>query len=868
MPTPIRRPLAATAALTGCAVLLALSTTGSLTTATASSASTAELRAQLRGAATVPTSGRLSTIGGGGGESAELRSQAEQYAQARTAPGIVSPGAYGAAFTSLRALPPTGGATELTTMGYDSDDVRYRDPAASNSSGGSGLVAGRVTGLALDADHVYAAGADGGVFRGTLSGSTVTGWTPIADSLPTLSSGDLTYDQATDSLWYATGEANTGATSYVGAGVFRLEHPGSGTFGLDSRVGGDELESTTINKIRIAGDTVYAATNRGIFSHPSTSAAGKWTFLFAPNPTYLPGGDDAGAANAAYKNIVNDVAVQPGTNGQKIVADIAWRGGDTYNGFYRSDDAGAHWRKVNPGGAINPKEIGNAEFAYSADGKKLYTVLESTMTYLKGTANGNTVLAGVYVSNNGSVDGPWSNIADSTKLGNSGSALKQSYGYKGYGPGVQAWYNNFILVDPKDSNHVWLGLEEVFETKNGGSSWTTPGPYWNFSFPCWSFDPHKNTCSMTTHSDQHSVAVSADRVFVGNDGGVYSRPINGRLDAGGHAADWANHNKGLGTLQFYSVGVGTIDGKTAISGGLQDNGQYLYRGGEDLAGSPFGGDGGDTLVNPAPGRGCDIVAEYVYLAMSVTNNCGESDGTTAAIRSIDPGDPGARFIAPFTADTLHPNSWLAGGQYVWTQNQGYAIQKGSDWTNAFNVGTGHSITATALQDGKGWVTWCGPCNNSGFTRGIATNAGPTGEWHQVPLPADTNVPNRYLAGVTIDPADLSGKTAYVVVNGFSRRFTEGPGAGKGHLFKTTDAGASWTDVSGNLPDVPASSLVIKADGTWVLGTDLGVVTKSVTDTTWKRIAGFPYVTVMQLKTDADGNVYVATHGRGIWKIPV
>ena len=852
--------LATAAGLTGLVTSLA-----SPPSSAATSTSTQDLRALLRGAAQSPTTERFGTIGGGGDESAELRSGADQYAQARTAPGVVAPGAYSAAFAALSGLSTTGGASEVTTLPYDSDDLRYRDPAASNSTGGSGLVAGRVTGLAVDVAHsaLYAAGADGGVFRGSLTAAgDVSGWTPIADGLPTLSSGDLSYDTATDTLWYATGEANTGATSYVGSGVYRLAAPSTHSFVTTDRVGGTELESTVINKLRF-DDTgqVYAATSRGVYRHAASTASGSWTFLYAPNPTYLPGGADAGAPSAAYKNIVNDVAVQPDGTGKHIIADIAWRGGDTYNGFYRSDDRGATWRKTNPGGAINPNEIGNAEFSYSADGKKLYTVLESTQLYNKGTSNADTVLAGVYVSSNGSVDGPWSSIADSTKLANSGSALKQAYGYKGYGPGVQAWYNNFIQVDPADSNHVWVGLEEVYETTNGGSTWTTPGPYWNFSFPCWSFDPAKNTCSSTTHSDQHAIALGLGRVFVGNDGGVYSRPVRGTLDSYGHANDWKDHNAGLGTLQFYSVAVGTVGGKTAVSGGLQDNGQYLSLTGDTKAGSPFGGDGGDTLVDPRTGRGCNIVAEYTNLAMSVTNNCGVSDGTTPAIRSIDPGDPGARFIAPFTADTSNPDSWLAGGQYVWTQGKGYGISSGSDWTKAFDTGAGHSITAVALQKGKGWVTWCGSCNNAGFARGAATNV--NGSWQQVTLPS--GVPNRYLAGVTIDPSDASGKTAYLVVNGFSRRFTEGPGAGVGHLYRTADGGATWSDVSGSLPDVPASSFVIKGS-TWYLGTDLGVVTSSNGGRTWKRITGFPYVTVMQLRVAPDGTLYAATHGRGIWTI--
>jgi len=839
---------------------LAVGVTGTPTAAPA--LSTADLRAALRGAAHAPSTDRFNVVGNYGGESNELRTAMDQYAEARNAPGIVAPGAYSAAFTALSGLPASGSATELTTKPYNSDDLRYRAPVASNSTGGSGLVAGRITGLAVDTAHgkIYAAGADGGVFRGTI-GAGPNNWTQISDSLPTLSTGDLEFDAATNTLWYATGEANTGGTSYVGSGVYRLANPSASSFTPADRVGGTELESTIINKVRFDGQgKVLAATSRGLWSH-STGGNEAWHFLFAPNPSYLPGGANAGAANAPYKNLAQDVAVQPHTNGQRIVADIAWRAGDTYDGFYRSNNGGATWAKVNPTGALNPKEIGNAEFSYSADGSKLYTVVESTALYNSGTANGNTVLAGVYVSNNGSVDGPWTNIADTRKLSNSGSALKQSVIGKGYGPGVQAWYNNFIQVDPANPNHVWLGLEEVFETWNGGSTWTTPGPYWNFGFSCWSFDPAKNTCSKTTHSDQHSIAVGGGRVYVGNDGGAYSRPVHGTLDRYGHANDWQDLNAGLGTLQYYSVDVGTTaDHGTSISGGLQDNGQSLLLGDDTSMGSPFGGDGGDTLVDPRAGQGCNIVAEYVFLAMSVTNNCGRSDGSTAAIRSIDPGDPGARFIAPFTDDTTNPDHWLAGGRYVWTQDHGYAIANGAGWTNAFDTGAGHSITATALQNGVGWVTWCGPCNNNGFTRGVATNAG--GSWHQVDVSA---LPNRFLAGATIDPADATGNTAYVVVNGFSRRFTEGPGTGLGHLWRTTDGGASWSDVSGNLPDVPASSLVV-AGGTWYLGTDLGVVTSTDAGAHWSRVTGFPYVTVMQVRLGPDGNVYVATHGRGLWRV--
>jgi len=114
---------------------------------------TASLRAPAPSGATKsrrPHHERFSKVGHAGDETVESQIAAEQFAQARTAPGVVLPGAYGAAFASLAGLPVYGQSwAEVTNRPYDSDDPRYRDPFASNSSGGAGLVAGRITGAIL-----------------------------------------------------------------------------------------------------------------------------------------------------------------------------------------------------------------------------------------------------------------------------------------------------------------------------------------------------------------------------------------------------------------------------------------------------------------------------------------------------------------------------------------------------------------------------------------------------------------------------------------------------------------------------------------------------------------------------------------------
>jgi hypothetical protein len=855
--------------------------------------STADGGAEANAEARLPQAERKgieSTQGEAGDESAEARTAMEQFAQARTAPGIVAPGGYSAAFGDLSNLSTVGGSwSDVSKVPYDADDPNFRDLVWSNSGGGSGLVTGRITALAADGSgDVYVGGADGGVWRSTTGGGN---WTPIADGLPSLSSGDLQI-AADGSLWYATGEANTGGTSYVGSGVYRLADPTTGSFTASDRVGGDELESTTINALRFDGHgRVWAATLRGIWWHSTAAAdvAQPWTMAFAPNPDYLPGGSLAntsdGANNAAYKNIVNDIAIDP-RDDTHLIAGVGWRSGDSYNGFYESWDRGATWTKVNLTGGLDKNDIGNVTFAWASDGSKLYVVNQSPKRLNSLAANSMTYLDGVYVSSNGALGGPWTRIATSDKLASGGSALAKQFGI-GYRPGIQSWYNQFLLVDPNDPNHVFLGLEEVFETKDGGNHWSTIGPYWNFYFNCWTPDSlyppdGSKGCPQTTHPDQHSVAVGTYQgkqyLFVGNDGGVYRRPLDGTTNRNGNATDWQSLNDGtIDALQYYAVSAGNapqdapFGSGTIVGGGLQDNGGSLFQIGAGKMVSPFGGDGGDWFIDPA--NGCNQVGEYVYLTMYVTDNCGQSTGPNV-IRTIAPPDINARFIAPFVANSQDTSQWLAGGNSIWYQDQGFDIQSGSDWQKVYTfANAGRVATAMAFTGDTAVAGWCGPCNNAGFTRGVAVGHydGSAWTWSEADM---TNVPNRYVGGVAVDDSG----NLYLAMNGFSRRFTEGPGAGKFHIFKSTDGGAHWTaldDTAGaDFPDVPANSIKVLPSGGIVVGTDLGVVYLTPNGSTWERVGqgalgsatAIPVTTVMDVELGPDGYLYAGTHGRGIWRI--
>jgi hypothetical protein len=807
---------------------------------------------------TLTASGVRPQVGGAGDESAEVTAALSEREAARLAPtGSVSPDANLAAYAATRNLTPdTRTWNAVTNKPYNSDDPRYADPNASNAGGGAGYVTGRIQGLAVGGGAIYAGGAAGGVFRSTDDGLS---WTPISDDLPAMSVGYLALDSA-GRLWLATGDGTTGSGTYSGNGVWVNADPKNGSswtrVGVAQPDASNGVEGTIIRKLLVTSDTAWAATSRGLYSHPTNDLTGGWTRALAPCAGVGLAAVDCSDVNADYRDIVNDLIVDPQSS-QHLLANVAWRSGAGYNGFYESTNGGHDWQRTNPTGGLSTQDVGNTTFAYDGAGSRLYAVVESPKKL-----NASSSLGGVYVSPSGSLSGPWNQAASSSSLASTGSAEKSSVMGHGYQPGVQSWYNQFLTVDPNDANHVYLGLEEVYESHDAGQHWSTIGRYWNFGFTC-PCDPN------VLHSDQHVAVISGDTLYVGNDGGLYTRPNSPSTPS---TAGWTSLSETghLNTLQYYSVAVGPGSGSAPrVWGGLQDNGVSLLdpaNGGTMV--SPFGGDGGDQITSKS--NGCYTVGEYVYLYLQMTKNCGMSDGSASAVTVIAPSDPNPRFTAPFSADrTNGEHAWVAGGEYLWTNTATWGSTSGSDWTQVGDTGAGHSITAL---DSRGvgtsssviWAGWCGSCNPGGsFASGLVSTVG--GTFHQV---AVSGLPDRMITGVYADPKDP--KSAYVVYGGYSRSWVTGPGdAGVGHVFRVTDNGTTATaaNVTGNLPDVPADAITQGPDGSWYVGTDLGAyVTSSLSaSSTWKRLA-LP-MTVVDDFDAFNGTLYAATFGRGIFALP-
>ncbi|MFZ1917539.1 MAG: hypothetical protein WAU58_08205 [Terriglobales bacterium] len=180
-------------------------------------------------------------------------------------------------------------------------------------------------------------------------------------------------------------------------------------------------------------------------------------------------------------------------------------------------------------------------------------------------------------------------------------------------------------------------------------------------------------------------------------------------------------------------------------------------------------------------------------------------------------------------------------------------------TTVYATTDGTGPNATAPSGGEVWAT---------TNAGIAAMTQVTGA---------INPSNYTISSIAIDSSDATGATAYVGIMGF----------GVSHVFKTTNAGASWTDWSGPgsaaLPDAPVNALLVDSSVTPAqiyVGTDVGVFTSSTVSASWTEVgtpslpgaSGYlPNVPVTAIRMFDSGGVKklrVSTYGRGIWEYAV
>jgi photosystem II stability/assembly factor-like uncharacterized protein len=711
--------------------------------------------------------------------------------------------AVGAPGIAEEKKPPRGGPEEFPGLAY-----RLVGPPA------GGRVS-RVAGVPGDPLTCYAATASGGVWKSTDGGIQ---WVPLFDQQPVSSMGSIAVAPSDPNVVYVgSGEANFRGNAAEGNGIYKSTDAGKSWTHVWKQRG----QIGTILVHPQDPDVAFAAVlgrpfgpnpERGVYR--TTDGGANWKKVLFKN-------DESGASDVAL-DPVNPRNVFAGfwqmrrrpwemvSGGPGSGLAVSHDGGDTWTWLTGDGLPDGIWGKV--GVAVAP-----------SDPRRVYALIEAEE-------------GGLFRSDDG------------------GETWTRASGHRSLRQ--RAWYYSTLTVDPTNPDVVWFPQVPLLRTTDGGRTIKrVKGPH---------------------HGDHHDIWIDPTnprRILNANDGGVDVSTDGGET--------W--FAPPLPIAQFYHVSVDTSV-PYRVSGAMQDLGtasgpsNSLSSAGITLADwyGVGGGEAGHTAHDPSDP---DIVYAGEYLGIFTRYDHG-----TRQTRYVGPWPEytsgwGAehpeyriQWTAPITVSPHDPKTVYHGANVLFRTRDGgqtweaispdltrddEAKQRWSggpitgDNTGVEYYCTIFAMAESPLQKGLLWVG-----SDDGLVH-VSRDDGAS--WTSV----TENIPGLPEWGTVsiIEPSPFAAGTAYLVVDNH-RMDDPSP-----YLWKTTDYGATWSSLSGGLPDDVYLHSVREDPGKpghLYLGTEQGVAWSPDEGATWIPLRlNLPTVAVHDLRVK-DGDLVVGTHGRSIW----
>ena len=755
---------------------------------------------------------------------------------------------------------------------------------------GPTIMSGRVVDFAVNPNNpieFYVGYASGGLWHTNNNG---TSFTPVMDNSPTQNVGCVAVDWQNGIIWVGTGEVNASRSSYAGVGLLKSDDKGK-TWQNMGLTDSHHISSILINPsnpdeviVGAVGHLYSTNDERGVFK--TTNGGKTWRKTLYIN-------DETGiieiSANPKNFNTMYATACDKDRK--------AWNfdGSGEGSGVYKSTDAGSTWAKVSTENSGLPvgKGLGRMGTAV-VDDNTVYLIVdnqfhrkeepkkEETDILTKDdfkTMDVDAFLAlddkklNQFLKMNGFQEKYRAeNVKQMIRVGtvkpedlakyleNANSALfdtpvigaevyKSIDGgktwnktHKGFLDDLYYSYGYYfgkIHVDPSNANKIYVYGVPILKSADGGNTF-------------------ESINADNVHVDHHALWINpkmSGHLINGNDGGVNISYDDGKT--------WIKNNAPA-VGQFYSVNV-DLQKSYNVYGGLQDNGVWV--GPNNYEANPgwmqegkypyeflMGGDGMHVQID---NRNSDIV--YTGFQFGNYYRLNRKGGAPVYIQpKHELGDSPYRFnwqtpilLSPHNLDILY----LGGNKLMRSMNQG------DDWT---------AISADLTQGGKPGNVAYGTLTSiseSPFQFGLlytgsddglvyaSKDAG--GSWTKI---SDTFPKDLWVSRVIA--SSHKKERVYITLNGY--RWDDF----KPYVFVSDNYGATWKDISSNLPASPVN--VIKEDPVnqdlLYLGTDNGAYVSFNRGESWEVFSKeLPNVAVHDLVIQPQAkHLVLGTHGRSLY----
>jgi photosystem II stability/assembly factor-like uncharacterized protein len=636
-----------------------------------------------------------------------------------------------------------------------------------------------------DVNTFFVCAAGGGLWKTTNAG---TSWISLTDGLPNINTSGMALNyNNTNTMYLLTGDGDAAFSGAYGCCEFALRSIGV----IKTTDGGNSWRRTGLQFSETQGyagynikmhptnpDILFVTTNGGVFR--TINAGATWTEVM--------------------DSLCFDIEFKPD---EPSVVYVSGR-----QRVYRSADGGNNWSVV-------------YDFSGNADDRVELAVTSSDPQYVYAVAGpaGPASFRGLIRS----VDG-----------GNNFTLMTTTPNILGRHPlGIdsddQSSYDLTITVNPSNKNHIIVGGIYLWQSTNGGTTFSQVSPSNNY------------------HADIHDVRyhpLASHLQYHCSDGGVYR--YNNLTGV------WANLNTGLQVTQYYKISTAQTN-THQVTGGTQDNGTHMMNLNNPIFNRVNGGDGMDNIISPSN-------ASFIYASIQNSTIYKSTNNGSSFFALLDEDDHinynlNTRWV---TQLALHPsdNNTIFIGTFPMVK----VLEVGGARliTVLNNTGRGGRALTVAPSDANRLYcsnTWSFSGDQEGCKAWRSTDGGTT--WTEV----YSNTSNGVITGIAVNPDNAS--EIFACFGGYESGYK---------IIKSTDGGDNWTNITGTLPNVPVNCIIYddtngNPDDALYIGTDIGVFYRDNNLGDWIPFSnGLPVVEITDLEIQKSSGVLRAgTYGRGIWQ---